>query len=209
MNRLIIFVKAPRPGHVKTRLAASIGPEEACAAYRMLVTELLDRLNPLDQVELRYSPDDAIDEIQPWLRETWIAQPQGPGDLGARMENAFANAFTSGCARVALIGSDCPDVSVADVEEACQSLSAHELVLGPARDGGYWLIALRQSEPSLFSDMPWSTERVLRETVRRADAKGWRVRLLREITDVDTESEWKRYQESRALWTPDSSEGIS
>lgn len=197
MNQLIIFVKAPRPGFVKTRLAEAIGPIEACHAYSRLVTTLLDRLQSLDQVELRFAPDNGFPEIEPWLRKGWSANPQGAGDLGKRMETAFLDAFSRGCRQVALIGSDCPEVCAEDIIEAWNHLSEHGLVLGPAHDGGYWLIALREMEPSLFAGITWSTDKVRQETMERAQDLRLHVHLLRKLTDVDTAAEWKKFQENR------------
>src|SRR5256885_12591445 len=104
-QKLIIFVKAPRPGFVKTRLASEIGAEKACAAYVKLVTTLLNRLGALEHVELRFTPDDAVTEIARWMRSTWTAAPQGSGDLGARLSRAFDEAFAQGFNRVTIIGS--------------------------------------------------------------------------------------------------------
>src|SRR6185436_6635813 len=117
-RKLIIFVKAPRVGLVKTRLARSIGQAAACAAYKTLVETLVQKLSPLGNVELRYTPDDALAEIQPWRRSRWSAQPQGAGDLGARLDSAFQSSFEKGVERVVIIGSDCPAVSDEDIENS-------------------------------------------------------------------------------------------
>jgi rSAM/selenodomain-associated transferase 1 len=192
-NKLIIFVKAPRPGFVKTRLASTIGASEAVRAYRRLVETLLGRLANLTTVELRYSPDDALREIQPWLRPDWEARPQTLGDLGQRLNSAFAETFGAGSERVVIIGSDCPEVEPADIQKAWTALLAHDVVLGPATDGGYWLIGLRQSQPFLFQDMAWSTAAVMPETLKRIQAARLGVHLLRPLSDIDTEADWSRF----------------
>src|SRR5437870_9531693 len=110
-RKLIVFVKAPRVGWVKTRLAASMGASQACAVYRLLTRTLLGHLSELRAVELRYTPDEAAAEIEPWRRAGWQSQPQGCGDLGTRLQRAFADAFQDNTARVAIIGSDCPEVT--------------------------------------------------------------------------------------------------
>src|SRR5687767_14140156 len=153
---LIIFVKAPRPGYVKTRIAELIGPQPACDAYIALVSILVGNLRTLSNVQVRYTPDDAFLEIPQWLQPTWTTAPQGEGDLGQRLEAAFRAAFKSGAERVVIIGSDSPDICIDDIESAWAALGDHDVVLGPAEDGGYWLIALRSDEPTLFKDMPWS-----------------------------------------------------
>ena len=191
--RLVIFVKAPRAGEVKTRLAQAIGPEAACAAYRQLVELLLKNLATLPDLELRFTPDDALAEIQPWLREGWRARPQGGGDLGERLNRACAEHFAEGCERLVIIGSDCPDVIVRDIEDAWAQLHATDIVLGPATDGGYWLIGLRAPRPALFEGIHWSTDIVLAATLARAKEANLKVALLRELSDVDTAEDWERF----------------
>jgi rSAM/selenodomain-associated transferase 1 len=193
-DQLIVFVKAPRPGFVKTRLAAALGPDEAAAAYRALAERLFAHLAGLTEVELRYTPDEALYEIQPWLRDGWRAQPQGAGDLGERLTRATEHAFVAAARRVAVIGSDCPDVSEADVRAAWLALAENDVALGPASDGGYWLVALREPQPGLFARMPWSTDEVLATTLERAEALGLKVALLRTLSDVDTAEDWERFR---------------
>lgn len=192
-ERLIVFVKSPRPGFVKTRIAGVLGAEAAAAIYRTLVERVLANLAGLREVELRFAPDDARAEIERWLRGGWRACPQGEGDLGARLQRAFAGAFAAGARRVVVIGSDCPEVGADDIREAWQALASVDVVLGPARDGGYWLIGLAQPQPRLFADMPWSTAEVFRQTVERARALGLRVAPLRRLADVDTAADWQRF----------------
>ena len=192
-SKLIVFVKAPRSGFVKTRLAATLGAEAACAAYGRLVEILLRRISGLHRVELRFTPDDAEAEIGAWLRPGWDARPQGEGHLGARLHSAFAEAYAQGARRIVLIGSDCPEVSEADVVKAWAALARNDLILGPSADGGYWLIGLREPRPSLFDGIAWSTESVMDDTIGRASALGLRIELLRRLADVDTEADWKAF----------------
>jgi rSAM/selenodomain-associated transferase 1 len=190
---LIVFLKAPRPGAVKTRLAEALGAEAACAAYRQLVQTLLRRLAVLSNVELCFTPDDAAAEINPWAHQTWSLVPQGDGDLGRRLQRASTRAFTGGAQRVVIIGSDCPEVSATDIEAAWSALRTHDVVLGPATDGGYWLVGLRRAQPDLFTRISWSTGAVLRETFDRARAASLSVHLLRELGDVDTLVDWQQF----------------
>lgn len=193
-DRLIVFVKAPRPGLVKTRIAEVLGAEAAAAIYRRLAECVLANLAGLREVELRFAPDDALPEIAPWLCPGWRANPQGGGDLGVRLERAFADAFAAGARRVVVIGSDCPEVRTADIRDAWQALAGAGVALGPAQDGGYWLIGLAQPQPRLFTDLPWSTADVFRQTVERARALGLRVARLRQLADVDTAADWQAFQ---------------
>jgi rSAM/selenodomain-associated transferase 1 len=192
--QLILFLKAPRLGAVKTRLAAALGPEAACAAYRVLVDRLVTQLAGIDGVELRFAPDEAEPEVAAWQRPGWSTVPQGAGDLGMRLHRAFAEAFARGCQRVAVIGSDCPDIQPADIQAAWLALDEVDVVLGPARDGGYWLIGLPEPQPDLFTNMPWSSDRVLAETLARCRTRQLKCRLLRELTDVDELEQWQDFQ---------------
>lgn len=193
VDQLIIFLKAPRPGAVKTRLAHAIGVVAATAAYRRLTQTLIGQLESLSNVELRFSPDDAQSEIESWQRPGWTARPQGSGDLGNRLLSAFTDAFAGSSQHVVIIGSDCPTVTADDVQAAWHKLIDHDLVIGPATDGGYWLIGLNQSQPVLFQEIAWSTETVLADTLARAEALKLRVHRLRTMADVDTERDWLEF----------------
>jgi hypothetical protein len=219
---LVIFVKAPRPGQVKTRLAATLGEEAACAAYVHMLSTIKAALAQFENVELRYAPDDAAKEIEPFLCKGWKASPQGPGALGDRLLLTFQQCFQTGSGPVVVIGSDCPDVQAADLENAWLALKTHNIVLGPARDGGYWLIGMRNPRegqgqvlplllergPSgramgrgeesiplrpLFHGISWSTDKVMTETLERARTLGLKVHLLRELADIDTEQDWNAF----------------
>lgn len=201
-RRVVVFLKAPRPGEVKTRLAADLDPPAAAAIYRVLVERTLAVVAGAWQVELRYAPDDAREEIAPWLRPGWRGAAQGGGDLGVRLERAVSDAMGGGVNRVVLVGTDCPELGTADIEEAWRDLELHDVVLGPATDGGYWLIGLRRRWPELFRDIPWSTDRVLATTRARAAGAGLRLALLRERADVDTLEDWRRWLRGGAGLAP-------
>ena len=175
---------------MKTRLAQKIGADAACDAYQKLVRAVLNRIDSIRDVQLRYSPDDAESEVRAWLRRSWTLAPQGSGDLGERLTRAFAESFADGARRVVIIGSDCPWLSHEDIEQAWNDLETHDLVVGPAHDGGYWLIGLREPKPELFTGISWSTGLVLEQTLKIARARGLRFRLLRELRDVDTLGDW-------------------
>ena len=193
-NKLVVFVKAPRPGLVKTRLAQAIGDETACAVYCELVAAVLDRIGIISSLELRFSPDDASDEIASWMRPGWTMRPQGVGSLGERMHRAFLERFESGARRVVIIGSDSPEISATDICEAWEALKSHDVVLGPAVDGGYWLIGLRGPCAELFEGISWSTDSVMRETLVRIDQTKLTFRLLRHLNDVDVEPDVRAWR---------------
>ena len=192
-NRLVILLKAPLPGFVKTRLAAVLGVDAATAAYRVLAENLFRNLGDHPDVELRYAPDDAAAELRAWQRPRWKLAPQGEGDLGERLNRTFVDHFSHGARKVVAIGADCPEVTRDDVEAAFAALDAADVVLGPASDGGYWLIGLRASRPWLFRGIRWSTASVLAETVAKAADSGLSVARLRVLSDVDTVEDWREW----------------
>ncbi len=191
---LIIFLKVPVPGRVKTRLAAAIGPERACKVYRHLVNRLLVSLDSLEEVELRVSPDDGLDACKDWAKSGWCLKPQGEGDLGQRMSRAFEEAFSEGRDRVVVIGSDCPHVTPGHIKAAYASLKQANLVVGPATDGGYWLIGLNAFESRLFQGIQWSTDTVLSETLGLAKEAGLSLDLLEILEDIDDIESLSRFE---------------
>ena len=197
-QRLIVFLKSPRVGFVKTRLGKSLGNEAALKIYCQLVEQLLERLSELESVELRVAPDDALEECRQWFRPGWDLTPQGEGGLGERLSRAVKNAFDAGFRRVMVIGGDCPDVGLSQIDAALAALDHNSVVLGPARDGGYWLLGSSQYWPCLFEGIDWSTEQVLAQTLERVNQLNLSVSLLEELEDIDDIESWQRYQNRRS-----------
>jgi hypothetical protein len=195
---LAVFLKAPRPGAVKTRLIPALGDAGAARLYRALAEAVVAATRPegdgYDRV-LFFTPPEARAEMEAWFPgEACLAQ--SGADLGARMSSAFEEAFRRGARRVAIVGSDVPALSRDDVHAALAALEDHDLVLGPARDGGYYLIALPEPRPALFEGLAWGTASVFAATMERAAALGLAVRVLEERRDVDNvedvRAEWAR-----------------
>ena len=198
-GRVIVFLKAPRPGFVKTRIATELDAEGAAAIYQVLVGITLSRLESRSEVELRFAPDDAAGELSHWRRPAWQLRPQGDGDLGARMGRAIDDAFSEGVARVLVIGTDCPEIEASDLDDGFSALEGHDLVVGPAVDGGYWLLGLDRPRPELMRDMRWSGDRVFDTTMHRARDAGLRVAELRRLRDIDTLEDWRTWLRERPL----------
>jgi len=182
---LAVFLKAPRPGAVKTRLAAEIGERQALRLYRVLAHRTLAEVRAAGlEATVWFTPTDAAIEMRRWLGEGWDLRPQASGDLGTRLA-AAAHAVPPGRGWLA-IGADCPRLDAALLREAAAVVAREEIVLGPSRDGGYYLLGGPTPLPDLFSAMPWSTSRVLDETrarLLRAKAPWHELITLR---DVDT-----------------------
>jgi rSAM/selenodomain-associated transferase 1 len=199
IRRLLgVFLKAPRPGEAKTRLVPAIGPDAAAALYRALAEAVVERTRPRSgeyERILFFTPPEARAELQAWLPGEALVAQEG-ADLGARMAAAFDACFARGAERAAIVGSDVPGLASEDVAAALDALADHDLALGPALDGGYYLIALGQPRPALFQGIAWGTASVLPATMERAAALGLTVRVLEPRRDVDTlddlRAEWER-----------------
>ena len=195
-NVLIVFVKEPRPGTVKTRLLPALDPGAAAELYRALAEEEIRQTAPRLGEYTRlffHAPPSSPEAMSAWLPgETFVVQ-QG-ADLGARMSAAFEEVFRRGARRAAIIGTDVPWLTRGRVAEAFGALDEHDAVLGPTTDGGYYLLALDRPRPEVFRGIAWSTPSVLASTEERASALGLRVRMLGELPDIDT------IEDLRAHW---------
>ena len=182
---LAVFLKAPRLGTVKTRLAAEIGGRQALRLYRVMVARTLTsvRRTGLDAT-LWFTPQDAGPEMRFWLGDGWDLRPQASGDLGARL-SAAEHAVPLGRPWIA-IGVDCPRLTGELLQGAVDVILSGSVVLGPATDGGYYLIGGTTPLPQLFTDMPWGTDRVLDETRVRLTRAAAPWCELSELRDVDT-----------------------
>lgn len=178
------MAKHPVPGQVKTRLAATLGADVACALYRAFILDLAERLPRLGYaITWAYWPATApFPALVPEAR----CRPQHGRDLGERLAAAIAAEFRAGDAPVLVIGADVPHLSADDLREAATALGRDtDVVLGPAADGGYYLIGLRAPAPELFRDIDWGTAGVLVATRARASQLGLRTHLLPPSFDID------------------------
>jgi len=196
---VLLFLKAPREGFVKKRLADGVGHAEATRIYRFLVQQQLASIPTGQRVEIRFTPDDAEAEMRAWLGPYHEYFPQGDGDLGVRLSRGFSSAFERGAGLVIALGGDCPDLDVDCLMAARRSLLRCDLVLGPATDGGCYLIGLRGYTSRLFSDIPWSSSAVLRIIRERAVELGRSFDLLAEKEDIDDIAGWQRFRRRRLL----------
>ena len=178
---------------VKTRLAETVGPARACETYEMLLRTVAANLRALD-VTVCFTPDDGEAALRRSFPDGWRYRPQRGADLGARLEHAIAESCENGASKVAVIGSDCPYLNADDIADAWQMLESNDVVFGPAKDGGYWLIAMKRTHPALFRDIEWGTKNVLSQSQNRARESGLKVGLLRTLADIDTAADWAAYE---------------
>ena len=201
-RRLIVFTRYPQPGFTKTRLIPALGEEGAADLQREMTHFTVNMVKSLQKnfvcdVEVRFEGADRA-RIADWLGEGIRYAPQGTGDLGGRMARAFSEAFAAHSEAAVLIGTDCPDLSKDTLRQAFNALDDCDLVIGPARDGGYYLIGLKisardQALPELFSGPAWGTSSVLETTLATAERLGLRVHRLHKLRDVD-------YPEDLSVW---------
>lgn len=193
-SALIIFAKAPIPGQVKTRLCPPLTPDEAATLHGSFVLDTLERSKtavtklrlPMDRY-LACAPDAShvFFKIMEERHGVRVLDQVGE-NLGARMTQVFTSTFARGYKQVLIIGTDVPSLPLTHYRQALVLLTTHDLVLGPAHDGGYYLIGLTRAIPDLFAGIPWSTDQVLALTKQKAQALGLKTALLPEWCDIDT-----------------------
>jgi hypothetical protein len=189
-NLLIVYVRMPEPGQVKTRLAADVGDEAACELYRAFTDAAIARGRAVPDTTLRldYAPDTAA--ACAYFAGRYPGAPLAPqldGGLGARMHASICSGLSAGHTRVCLMGSDIPDMPLRNLHAAFQYLGAHQAVIMPTADGGYCLVGARMPTPEIFDDtrIPWSTPQVLQATVDIAARSRIPLAMAPQWHDVD------------------------
>lgn len=187
MKEVVVFAKAPVPGMVKTRLAATVGPDTAAKGHRAFITDLLSMLGGLDaktvlavgsKADLDHDAFHNLGDVE------IVVQPEG--DLGERLSEITRLRFDGGASRVLLIGTDSPTLGRLQIENAFDALQTHEVALGPTFDGGYYLLGLKKFNEHLFKGIPWSTSEVANATLDALINQELSVQILEYWYDVDT-----------------------
>ncbi len=195
---VLLFVKFPEQGKVKTRLASVLGEAKTLELYRNFVLDVLDVLRGADaRCQVWYHPESAKKEMKRWLGDNYEYYPQKGEDLGQRMKNAFKKAFRQGYREAVLVGSDIPDLTPGIIGDAFSELDSHDSVMGPAQDGGYYLIGFGRDSfyPALFDGIRWSGPGVFDGTMHAMESAGATVGLLPELSDIDTIYDLRKYFE--------------
>ena len=194
-NCVVLFVKEPRPGGVKTRLAQHIGEEAAARLYRCFVVDTLSTIAELHEpLRIFYHPESAADAIQKWLNGEYSYVAQVGRDLGQRMKNAFVQSFEEGFEKVILVGSDIPDLPGEFLREGLDALESKDTTIGPCADGGYYLVGFSRGGflPEAFDGVPWSCRNTLKMTLDVLKQHNRRTHLLGKWDDVDTWADVQR-----------------
>ena len=187
-HRVVVFVRAPAVGRVKTRLAKHLDPRTVMELYQAFVADVLAMLAAGGYpVVICYHPKEATAQMIAWLGETHRYLPQEGADLGARMANAFKAVFAQGCRRALLIGTDFPDLPSTIIRQGFEGLMREGAVLGPTYDGGYYLIGFAREHfaPDVFNAVPWGTQQVFEDTLARFKRLGRRPAILPRWRDID------------------------
>lgn len=182
---LVIFVRNPICGQVKTRLAKDIGDERALEIYQQLLQHTLKITRNLGFRKFVYYADE-VSDYDLWSVPGFTKRKQNGNDLGERMLNSFKELFDQGFTQIIIIGSDCLQLKTETLEQAVALLESNNAVIGPARDGGYYLLGLTKFYPDLFIDKPWSTDKVFAKTISDFKEQGISYAMLEELRDIDT-----------------------
>jgi len=193
-NALIIFIRNPIRGKVKTRLAQTLGEAKALYIYKELLEITRQQSIKVNaQCYLYYS--DHI-ELDAWSENTFIKRVQFGEDLGARMVNAF-NEVLQTHSKAIIIGSDCPYITSHIIDHSFHLLSNNDVIIGPAKDGGYYLLGMKSTSPLLFESMPWSESSLYEKTIEKLNQLNFTHSSLIQLEDIDTEEEWNRYVQTQ------------
>ncbi|HXH99591.1 MAG TPA: TIGR04282 family arsenosugar biosynthesis glycosyltransferase [Sphingobacteriaceae bacterium] len=188
---LIIFVRNPELGKVKTRLAKSIGDEKTLAIYQMLLKHTFETTRDVGCRKFVYYADN-LTEYDLWNNPGYTKRLQQGDGLGERMKNAFNDLFEQGFKKVLIIGSDCLELRTDILSTAITKLDQADVIIGPAFDGGYYLLGMTSPVPELFSNVDWSTSHVLLQTTAKLDEYKMSYGLLEKLHDVDEAADLER-----------------
>ena len=188
-DAIIIFVRNPELGKVKTRLAATVGDEQALDIYCRLLNHTMQQASKIDADKfVYYHQQITVDDI--WNANRFYKKLQTGESLGDKMKAAFAEIFELGYSKVMIIGSDCLQLNSKIINTGFSLLDDCDTVIGPATDGGYYLLGMKKNYPFLFDNKAWSTENVFAETIKDIQQRWLSNGLLPVLTDVDTEADW-------------------
>lgn len=195
---LLILVKYPDAGAVKTRLGSPFSPEDAARLARAMAEDLIETHQKADDYDVIvcFAPPERCNDVRSWLGEDVVLARQEGEDLGERQHNALKSAFEAGYRKAAVMGSDVPLVTVGDVNEAFGLLEYADTAIGPSEDGGYYLLGARGACEILFEGISWGGRNVLRETKNRIEKAGLDFRLAASHYDIDSSEDAERLWES-------------
>ena len=198
---VLVFVRAPEKGKVKTRLSKILGNGIVLGLYQSFVADIIATLHTgRHTFRICYHPPDAEHKVTDWIGREYVLVPQRGNHIGERMANAFRKTFADGFEHVLLIGTDLPDLPAAVIDEAFESLEKNAAVIGPALDGGYYLIGFQAVTflPAIFESMPWGTQQVFERTIEIFEKNHLQVYRLPKWRDIDLYEDLKCFMAENA-----------
>ena len=194
-NTIIIFCKYPIEGNVKTRIAKTIGNEVSVNLYKLLSEYIFQELLKTENVfqYLFYDNNADRDKIKKWAGAEFTYELQEGNDLGEKMYNAFNKVIDRGSTKTIIVGTDIPDISSDIIQKAFQALNNSDVVIGPAMDGGYYLLGMKRLYKSFFTGIEWSNHTVLKKTLEKINSLNLSYSMLPELIDIDTEEDLKNW----------------
>tara|TARA_B100001093_G_scaffold219446_1_gene210344 strand:- start:152 stop:775 length:624 start_codon:yes stop_codon:yes gene_type:complete len=189
---LMVFVRNPQLGTVKTRLAVTVGDELALEIYMELMRYTAEVTQKV-LVDKKVFYSEKIEENDVWGKMNFSKELQTKGNLGQRMENAFTTAFEEGYKKVLIIGSDLYSLKASHIDKALEQLDKKEVVIGPSQDGGYYLLGFKKNIPALFLNKSWGTSNLLKETLNNLKTKS--TALMEPLNDIDDFEDLKKETE--------------
>ena len=188
---VIIFIKNPSLGKVKTRLAKEVRDQEALNIYKALLTYTRQVSKEVRALRFLFYAD-YINEQDEWSNQKFIKGLQDQGDLGDRITEAFRITLEQ-CEKAVIIGSDCPQIKASHVEAAFEALNKKDVVIGPTIDGGYYLLGMKKLHLPLIEDIPWSSGQEFEVTLKRALKNHLTIEVLEALADVDYKEDWEKF----------------
>ncbi len=187
-NGLLIFVKNPVEGKVKTRLAKTIGDQNALLIYHALLNHTRTIASEISVSRYLFY-DEKIEINDDWFNDLYTKNQQVNGDLGKRMSAAFEHVFSKGVSKAIIIGSDCIELTTEIITNAFELLENNDVVIGPALDGGYYLLGMKTLHNCIFENKSWSTDLLIAETLESLKKENLSVQLMPKLSDIDTETD--------------------
>lgn len=198
-NAIIIFTRNPELGKCKTRLAKTIGDGAALDIYKYLLNHTAHITKSfIGDKYVFYSEKTNNEDL--WENDIFKKKLQTGNDLGSRMEHAFLELFQLGYKKIVIVGSDLPDLNIKHIDEAFHKLEEHEVIFGPAKDGGYYLLGLSKMQPCIFQNKPWSEAHLLEVTLKELGQKNVSLTLLETLNDIDTFEDLKDYPQLKKFY---------
>jgi len=187
---LIILIKNPELGKAKTRLAATVGDEEALRIYKLLLAHTRSTVLGADVDRFLYYSSHIEDDE--WLESDFVKRIQPSGDLGIRMKKAFLD-LSKDYEKLIIIGSDCAQLKAEHITKASDLLNDNDVVIGPVHDGGYYLLGMNSYYPELMTDIEWSTASVTAQTKAKAEESKLSLATVETLSDIDYYEDWVKY----------------